>query len=172
MLISKKVNAAINQQIGNEFGASLQYVSIASFFATEGLMELAALFYRQAEEERDHAMRFVKYVVDSGGHVDIPAIAAPKSTFKSVEEVVQLSLSQERTVTQQINQLVDLADGESDHITQDFLTWFLREQLEEVSTMQTLLKVAQRAGANVLFVEDYVVRHHGHVSSVPKKGAA
>src|SRR5919109_2600567 len=159
MLISKKVNEAINQQIGNEFGASLQYVSIASYFGAEALLELSSFFYRQADEERDHAMRFVKFVVDSGGRVEIPPIAAPKNAFKSVAEAVELSLKWETEVTGQINKLVELAVKENDHITQNFLQWFLREQLEEFSTMDTLLKVAQRAGANVLLVEEFVARH-------------
>ena len=159
MLISKKVNAAINQQIGNEFGASLQYVDIASYFAAEGLLELSAFFYKQAEEERDHAMRFVKFVVDSGGRVEIPEIAAPKNIFKGVADAVELSLKWETEVTEQINSLVELAVKEKDHITQNFLQWFLKEQLEEFSTMDTLLKVAQRAGQNVLLVEEYVARH-------------
>src|SRR5437667_5002056 len=138
MLISKKVNSAVNEQIGNEFGASLQYVSIASYFAAEGLLGLSEFFYKQAEEERDHAMRFVKFVVDSGGRVEIPQIASPKNIFKSVVEAVELSLEWETEVTQQINRLVELAVKESDHITQNFLQWFLREQLEEFSTMDTL----------------------------------
>ena len=159
MLISKRVNAAINQQIGNEFGASLQYVAIASYFAAEGLLELSAFFYKQAEEERDHAMRFVKFVVDSGGRVEIPEIAAPKNIFKSVVEAVELSLNWETEVTGRINKLVELAVKENDHITQNFLQWFLKEQLEEFATMETLLKVAERAGQNVLLVEEFVARH-------------
>src|SRR3972149_7030452 len=101
MLISESMNQAINEQIGNEFSASLQYVSIASHFASETLPELAAHFYRQAEEERDHAMRFVKYVVDAGGRVEIPAVPTPQSEFKTVEEAIQLSLDREKTVTDQ-----------------------------------------------------------------------
>ena len=159
MLISKKVNEAINHQIGNEFGASLQYVAIASYFAAEGLLELSAFFYKQAEEERDHAMRFVKFVVDSGGRVEIPQIAAPKNTFNGAVDAAKLSLKWETEVTGQINKLVELAVKERDHITQNFLQWFLREQLEEFATMDTLLKVAQRAGQNVLLVEEYVARH-------------
>jgi ferritin len=159
MLISKKVNEAINQQIGNEFGASLQYVSIASYFACEALIESAAFFYKQAEEEREHAMRFVKFVVDSGGRMEIPPVAAPKNVFKSVVEAIELSLKWETEVTDQINKLVDLAVKEGDHITQNFLQWFLREQLEEFSTRDTLLKVAERAGSNVLLVEEFVARH-------------
>ena len=167
MLISKKMNVAINEQIDNEFAASLQYVAIAAHFAAESLTELAAKFYKQAEEERDHAMRFVKFVVEAGGRVEIPAIAAPKSSFKSVEEAVKLSLDQEKTVTGQINALVELSIKTSDHITQNFLSWFIREQLEEVSSMENLLKVVQRAGENnLLYVEEFLSRHRGRLSSV------
>lgn len=162
MLISPKMNAAINEQIGNEFAASLQYVAIASHFAGEGLAELAGKFYLQAEEERDHAMRFVRYVVDAGGRVAIPAIAAPKAQFASVEEAVKLSLEWEQTVTRQINGLVQLAIQEQDYIAQNFLGWFVNEQLEEVSSMDNLLKVVQRAGEqNLLYVESYLARQHG-----------
>lgn len=162
MLISKKMNTAINEQIGNEFAASLQYVSIASHFAGEGLAELAAKFYAQADEERGHAMRFVKYLVDAGGTVQIPTITSPKHTFKTVEEAVKLSLDQEKMVTSQINSLVELAIKESDHITHQNLTWFVQEQLEEVSGMDNLLKVVQRAGEdNVIYVETYLSREHG-----------
>lgn len=159
MLISKKMNAALNEQIGNEFGASLQYVAIASHFAGEGLNELAARFHRQADEERDHAMRFVNYIVEAGGEVKIPAIPAPKSSFASVAEAVKLSLTWEQTVTRQINRLMDLAVKEGDHIAQNFLGWFVREQLEEVSSMDNLLKLVQRAGeTNLVYVEAILAR--------------
>lgn len=162
MLISKKMNAAINEQIGNEFAASLQYVAIACHFDTESLAELAAHFYAQAQEERDHAMRFVKYLVEAGGTVNIPAIAAPQSAFKTAEAAVQLSLASEKRVTAQINGLMDLAIKESDHITQNMLSWFIREQLEEVSSMESLLKVVQRAGeSNLIYVESHLARKHG-----------
>ncbi len=161
MLISKSMNAAINAQIGHEFGASLQYVAIASHFAGETLQVLSAHFYKQAEEERDHAMKFVKYVLDAGGHVDIPAIPAPASQFKSVEEAVKLSLEWEMKVTKQINDLLELARKEHDYITENFLAWFVNEQLEEVSSMDKLLKVVRRAGDNLIYVEDYLARLKG-----------
>ncbi len=168
MLISQTMNEAINQQIGNEFSASLQYVSSAAHFASETLPELADHFYTQSEEERGHAMRFVHYLVQAGGQVDIPAIPVTKSDFKTVEEAIQMSLEQEKTVTEQINELVQLALKESDYITNNFLAWFLTEQLEEVSSMESLLKIVQRAGeANLLFVEDYLARKHGKKASVP-----
>jgi bacterioferritin B len=160
MLISKSMNQAVNEQIGNEFSASLQYVAIASHFASETLPELSRHFYAQADEERDHGMRFVKYLVTAGGQVEIPAIAKPKIGFTNVEDAIRLSLEQEKIVTQQINDLVDLALKESDHITRNFLNWFLTEQLEEVSSMQDLLTVAQRAGLNnLLYIEEYLARH-------------
>lgn len=159
MLISQKVNDAINQQIGNEFGASLQYVSIASYLCDEGLIELSSFFFKQADEEREHAMRFVKFVSDSGGKLAIPAIAAPRGNFKQVLEALELSLSWEREVTAQITALYELAGKESDYMTQNFLNWFIKEQLEEVSTMDTLVKVAQRAKDNLLFLEEFVARH-------------
>ncbi|HEY5913676.1 MAG TPA: ferritin [Verrucomicrobiae bacterium] len=159
MLISSKMNAAINQQIGNEFGASVQYVAIASHFAGEGLTALAGHFYKQSDEERDHAMRFVHYLDDAGGKVEIPTIPAPRTKFKNVADAIKLALSHEINVTNQINALVDLALKESDHISRDMLSWFVKEQLEEVSSMDNLLKVVVRAGeANLIHVEDYIGR--------------
>lgn len=160
MLISKNMNEAINRQICYEFSAMLQYVAIASHFVGESLHELAAHFYRQAEEERDHAMRFIKYLLDAGGRVEIKDVPAPENKFASAEEAVKLSLDQEKKVTEQINALVEEAIKEKDYITQNALTWFVNEQLEEVSSMENLLKIVQLAGPkNLLYVEDYLARH-------------
>lgn len=159
MLISKTLEQAINDQIGREFGAGLQYVSIASYFDREDLPQLAAFFYRQAEEEHMHAMKFVHYVTETGGQVRIPSIEAPKSNFESAEEAVQLSLAWEEEVTRQINNLMGIAVQEADFISQDFLRWFVTEQLEEISTMSTLLRTVQRAADNLLLVEDFLARN-------------
>ena len=159
MLISKELEQAINDQIGREFGASMQYISIASYFDADSLPELAAFFYRQAEEEKMHAMKFVNYVVDAGGQVRIPAIGSSRYDFSEARDAVQAALDWEMEVTKQINALMDLAIKQNDHIAQDFLRWFVTEQLEEVSTMETLLKVVQRAGTNVLWVEDFLARN-------------
>ncbi len=157
MLISSPMNDALNEQIGNEFAASLQYVSVAAYFDNESLPVLARHFYKQAEEEREHAMRFVKYVVDAGGQVQIPAMPAARSGFESVADAVQLALDSELKVTRQINGLMDLAISERDHLATSILQWFVNEQLEEVSSMETLLKMVQRAGeSGLLFVESYL----------------
>lgn len=159
MLISERMNAALNQQIANEFGASLMYVAVAAYFDSDSLLELASHFYAQAAEERDHAMKFVKYVVDAGGQLEIAAIPPASSSYASAEAAVQAVLNAELEVTRQINELADLARQESDHLSQTFLNWFITEQMEEVSTSSTLLRVVQRAGDNLLLAEDYIARH-------------
>src|SRR5215468_4089976 len=158
MLTSQKVIDAINDQIGYEFSAELQYYAIAAHFAAEALPQLSQHFFQQAEEEKGHALRFIKYVVDAGGHVVIPAIDAPKSKFKTPRDAVKLSLDQEIHVTNQINGLVELARKENDYITINFLQWFLTEQLEEVSSMDNLLKIIERAGTDLLQADEYLAR--------------
>ena len=158
MLTSKKIIDAINEQIGYEFSASMHYYAIAAHFATEALPQLSAHFFQQAEEEKEHALRFIKYVVDAGGAVVIPGIDAPQSKFTNPEQAVKLSLDQEVKVTHQINALVELARSENDYITINFLQWFLTEQLEEVSSMDNLLKVVKRGADNLLQVEEYLAR--------------
>ena len=166
MLISEAMNKAINEQIGHEFGAQMQYIAIASFFASESLPHLAAHFNGQGREEGEHAMRFVKYLNDAGARVAIPALPAPKNTFETAEEAVKLSLTWEQTVTRQINALVDLAIKENDHLSRNFLQWYVNEQLEEVSSMEQLLRTVQRAGeSGLLLVEELLSRKGGSASS-------
>ena len=159
MLISNDMNAAMSEQIGNELAASNQYVAIAVYFDGEGLPGLAKHFYKQASEERTHAMRFVKLLVDAGGAPHIPAIPAPHATFASAEDAVKLSLESEMRVTKQINALMDLAIKESDHLSKNALEWFVNEQREEVSSMDTLLRMVRRAGEpGLFFVENYLLQ--------------
>jgi ferritin len=159
MLISKELNDAINEQIGHELHASHQYVNIAASFEERALKILAKMFYKQAEEEREHAMKFVRYLTQAGGQVAIPAVPAPRAAFATVEEAVQLSLDWEMEVTRRINALMDLAIQENDHIAQDFLRWFVTEQLEEVSTMDNLLKVVRQAGEKNLYMMEAYLSH-------------
>ncbi len=154
MLISKKLNDAINTQIGSEFRASMEYIQVAAFYDGEGYVKLAKLFYEQAEEEKDHAMKFIKYVVDAGGSVQIPAIGAPKTTFASFIEPIQLSLDWEVEVTKKIYALYDIARSENDYAAQNLLDWFAEEQIEEFNKMDSLLKVAKQVGdKNIMLVE-------------------
>jgi len=150
MLISAKMNELMNAQVGHEFGASLQYVEIAAYCDGVGLPVLTKHFFTQAEEERAHALKFVRYILDADGTVTIPAVPAPRAAFKSTEEAVALALKWEHTVTKQINGLLELAASERDFLAHDFLEWFAREQLEECASMDTLLKMVRRAGESQL----------------------
>ena len=158
MLISRELAKAFNAQIGHEFGASMQYVSIAAHFNQRQLTLLGKLFFAQAEEERLHALKFVKYVLDAKGDLVIPAIPAPTPTFGSSEEAVAAALNWEQDVTRQITGLMDLAVKENDYLAQSFLQWFIDEQLEEVVKMDRLLSVIRQSGEkNLLMVEAYLV---------------
>ena len=159
MIIAKELEQAINEQVGREFGASLQYINIAAYFDVDDLPNLAAFFYRQADEEHMHAMKFAHYLIDAGAQVHIPAVAKPKHDFVSAEEAVQSALDWEMEVTRQINALMDLAITKNDHISQDFLRWFVTEQLEEISTMNKLLSIVRRSKDNLLFADDYLARN-------------
>lgn len=165
-MISKKLSAAINAQVGNELGASHQYIAVATFFDQEGLPALAQHFYKQSLEERDHAMRFVKLLLDAGAAVSIPAILAPKTGFKNAAEAVKLALESEIKVTAQINALMDQAISDKDHGSKNALEWFVNEQREEMASMDTLLRMVKRAGENGLFfVENFLLQ--GGLSEAP-----
>ena len=171
MLASKKLVTAVNRQIGNEFGASLQYVSIASYFSSRALTGLARFFYRQADEERDHAMKFVHFVVDSDGQLEIPEIPAPRSSFESASDAVSLALEWEKEVTQQIYGLVEIATKDANYIALRFLDWFVNEQFEEVNTMSQLLQVVELAGdGGLLHVEEFLAREGSNFP--PDEGGA
>jgi ferritin len=158
VLISRELASAFNDQIGHEFGASMQYVSIAAHFEQRQLKLLAKLFFEQADEEKQHAMKFVHYLLDTKGELKLPAIAAPKPTFASAEEAVQAALSWENDVTGQITRLMDMAVKQNDYLAQSFLQWFVDEQLEEVVKMDRLLSIIKQSGErNLLMVEAYLI---------------
>jgi ferritin len=149
----------LNEQIAFEFAASQQYVAIAVWYDEQTLPELAAHFYRQALEERNHAMMVVQYLLDAGERIAIPPVAAPQNDFEDVVAPVRLALEQERTVTEQISRLAALAREEDNLVGAQFLDWFLKEQREEVASMSSLLAVVERAADNILLAEGYLSRH-------------
>jgi ferritin len=153
--------ASVNEQIGYEFAASQQYVAIAVYYDAETLPQLAAYFYRQAVEERNHAMMLVQYLLDAGQGVVIPAVAAPQTSFQDAVAPVRLALEQEKKVTEQIAALVSLARDEGELVGEQFLHWFLQEQREEVSSMSDLLAIVERGRENLLLVEEYLARASG-----------
>ena len=153
--------AALNEQVGYEFGASQQYVAIAVHYDALTLPQLAAHFYRQAVEERNHALMLVQYLLDADEAVRVPGVEAPQAEFADVVEPVRLALEQEKRVTSQIGALVQLAREEGDLVGEQFLHWFLQEQREEVSSMSALLAVVERSRDNVMLVEEYLARESG-----------
>jgi bacterioferritin B len=160
MRISPELNAAFNAQIGRELLSSNQYVNMAADFDDRAMKLLAKLFFEQAAEEREHAMKFVHYLTDVDGKVEIPALEAPRSEFASVEEAIRMAFDWELNITKNINELVDLAIAKKDYAAQEFLKWFVTEQVEEVHTMENLLKVVQMVGErNVIMVEAYLVHN-------------
>jgi len=150
----------LNEQVGHEFAASQQYVAIAVYYDAETLPLLAAHFYRQALEERNHALMIVQFLLDADHAVEIPAVDAPQTTFKDAREPVALALEQEKRVTEQIAALAALAREEGDLVGEQFLHWFLQEQREEVASMSDLLKIVERASeSNIMLAEDYLARN-------------
>lgn len=152
--------ARLHEQIGHEFAASQQYISIAVYFDGQTLPLLAAHFYRQSLEERNHAMMLVQFLLDSEVDVALPAVAEPQSDFADAAAAVRLALEQEQRVTDQFSELTRLARDENAYQGEQFLQWFLKEQLEETSSMSDLLAVVERAGeGNLLLVEDFLARN-------------
>ena len=162
MPLNTQIVDPFNAQIKSEFSASAQYIAIAIYFDEMGLAELAGFFYRQSEEERMHAMKFVNFMLESEAKPLIPSVPELRNSFDSPSEAVQFALDQERKVTAEINNLVDIAIREGDHAANSFLHWFVVEQVEEIDTMSTLLQTIKLAGDNLLLIEEYVRRNPQH----------
>jgi ferritin len=157
-MAEKSFAAALNEQIANEFAASMQYVGAAVHYDAETLPRLAAFFYRQAAEERDHAMMMVQYLLDTDEEVKVPDIESKQSRFDDAVAPVKMALEQERRVGEEIYALFELALETKDYRAEQFMQWFVKEQVEEVSTMTDLLTVVERSADNALLVEEYLAR--------------
>jgi ferritin len=157
----------LNEQIANEFGASQQYIANAAYYDSMTLPRLASFFYAQAVEERNHAMMMVNYLLDADARVTIPGVAAPETGFADIVAPVALALEQERRVSGQIGELMGVAREEADFLSEQFVQWFLKEQVEEVSSMSSLLAVVQRSADAPMFVEDYLAREHPSQEAAP-----
>jgi bacterioferritin B len=153
-----KLLPLLQDQVRNEFTAAQQYLALAVWFDNSDLPRLAARFYRQSLEERNHAMMIVKYLMDNNVQVTIPGVDPVRNDFSEVRELVALALEQEHRVTQEIVTLSKAARDEDDYVGEQFLQWFLREQVEEVAQMSTLLTVVDRAEGNLFEVENFLAR--------------
>ncbi|WP_028934719.1 ferritin [Pseudonocardia spinosispora] len=158
MASTSKFPELLLDQVRHEFTASQQYTAVAVWLDGEDLPQLAARFYAQANEERQHAMIMVRYLLDQDLPVAIPGVGEVRNEFRTVVEVVELALTQEREVTEQVITLARTARDEGDYVGEQFMQWFLKEQVEEVSSMSTLLRVVQRAGDDLFNIESFVAR--------------
>lgn len=157
----------LNAQIGNELAAHNQYLACAVYYDAQTMPQMAAFFYGQALEERDHAMMMVQYLLDTDAEVTIPGVEAPIPTFADVVAPVTLALAQEKRVTEQINGLLRIAREEHDFASEQFMQWFIKEQVEEVATMSDLLAVVNRNVDDVEDIEEYVAREQGGEGADP-----
>ena len=150
--------AALNDQIEREFAASQQYLAAAVFYEDETLPRLAQLFYDQAVEERGHALMMAKYLLDLGIRPRVPGAREPRGDFADFVEPIAIALEQEQKVTDQISELASIAREERDFVSEQFVQWFLKEQVEEIDLMSTLLTTAERSRERPLDIEEFIVR--------------
>ena len=155
-----KFYTLLHKQVRNEFNASHQYVALAIWFDTNEFPQLAKHFYRQALEERNHALAIVQYLMDTGHKVQIPDLSGVRNDFSRISELIELALVQEKEVKADIETLAKTAREEGDYVGEQFMQWFLKEQVEEISSMHTLLTVAQRAEEenNLFEMENFLHR--------------
>ena len=151
----------LNAQIGNELAAHNQYLACAVYYDALTMPRMAAFFYGQALEERDHATMMIQYLLDTDSDVVIPGVEAPRNSFGDLVAPVALALDQEKRVTDQISGLLRTAREESDFASEQFMQWFIKEQVEEVATMSDLLAVVKRNLDDVEDIEEYVAREQG-----------
>ena len=145
-MVSEIMQQKLNEQVQKEFYSAYLYLSMETYFTSINLEGFANFFRVQAQEERDHAMKFFDFISQAGGRVNLLQIQAPKSEFESAQDVFTITLEHERFVTKSIYDLVDTAVKESDYSTQTFLQWFVTEQREEESNMDNVLKRIKLVG--------------------------
>lgn len=159
-----RVVDALNDQVTAEFSAAHQYTAAAVYYDANTFPRLARFFYDQAVEERQHGMMLVQYLLDTDSDVRFAGIAAPQDEFANHVAPIKLALEQERSVTHRFGEIARVAREEDDYVTEQFLQWFLNEQVEEEATMSELLDVAERVRDFPMTLEEYIAREQPGVS--------
>jgi ferritin len=163
-MIGKAMQNAMNEQINKEFFSSYLYLSMAAYFEDRNLTGFAHWMRLQADEEREHAMKFYDFILDAGGHVQLKAIAAPETEWKSNLEVAEQVAAHEGKVTASINDLYELALKEKDYAAQVMLQWFISEQVEEEKNAAELvakLRLIEERGTAVLMLDHRLSKRGG-----------
>ena len=155
---SERFVDALNAQIGREYAAAHQYTAIAAWYDAETYPRLAQFFYDQADEERAHARKMTDYLLETGQPVKLGEVKAPVNDFPDHVEPIRLALEQERSVTVDIDKLVEIARETRDNASQIFLQWFVTEQVEEEDSVSSLLQVAERVRDYPMMLEEYLAR--------------
>lgn len=138
-MLVKKVEELLNKQITVEAESSQIYLAMACWAEVKGLEGVAQFMYSQSDEEREHMLKLVKFVNERGGHAKISALKAPNVTFDSFRDMFQMLFEHEVFVSESINNLVHITLEEKDYSTQNFLQWYVAEQIEEEAMARTIL---------------------------------
>lgn len=155
-MISKKMQAALNEQINEELYSSYLYLAMAAWFESENLSGCAAWMRTQAQEEHGHAMKFFGFINECRGRVTLKAIKEPTKEWKSALAAFEAAFKHEQHITGCINDLVNLAIAEKDHATNGFLQWLVKEQVEEEASVDSIvqkLKMAENAPGALLMLD-------------------
>jgi ferritin len=155
---SERFVEALNDQIAREFNAAHQYTAVGAYYDRETFPRLAKFFFDQAEEERGHALKMVGYLRDTGADLRLGEVSAPRTSFTDHIEPIRISLEQERKVSVAISGLFEIARETNDYASESFMQWFVDEQVEEESTMEALLQVAERVREYPMMVEEFLAR--------------
>ena len=153
-MLSKKMEEILNLQVGKEAYASALYLAMASWAEKKGYEGISEWFYAQSEEEREHMLKFLRYVNERGGHGIVPLVDQPPVEFMDVKNVFDASLEHEQMVARSINEIVGLALEEKDFITHNWIQWFVQEQLEEESSVQGIIDKLNMLEGKSLYVFD------------------
>lgn len=145
-MIKEKVEKQLNNQIKNEEHSARIYLSMASWCEVKGFNGAANFLYAQAEEEKGHMNKMIHYLNDRGGHAKIQALDKPDEEFKDVTTLFEKVLAHEEFITGEINKCYEVALDAKDYNTAQFLQWYIEEQVEEESTMNTILDKIRLAG--------------------------
>lgn len=156
-MISNKMEKALNEQLNAELFSSYLYLSMAAHFESNNWRGFAHWMKKQSEEEYGHAMKFFGYINEVGKKVTLDKIEKPKLEWNSPLEAFEEALKHEEYITKRINDLVNLAVEEKDHATNNFLQWFVKEQVEEVSSVQKIVETIKLIGDHTgsLFMLDH-----------------
>ena len=153
-MLTKKVEEFCNRQIEREGYSSNLYLAMASWAENKGLAGVASWLYVQADEERLHMLKFIKYVNERGGTALLPAFKQPPVKYKSVQEMFKDVLKHEQFISASINEVLSVANDEKDFATASWIQWFVNEQIQEESSARIILDKLALAGESGLYFLD------------------